>query len=132
MNKIVFYDGDCGFCNRTVSYVLRNDQTKEIFFLKLQSEQSKQLFRQNKWSQPNLSTFYFFENGNLHEKSTGAFAVMRYFPWYKRGVRIFRLLPTKLTDWVYDFIAKRRSKIFKDYCIVPSKEELARFPDLQG
>ena len=41
---IVLYDGDCGFCNRSVAFVVKRDKTKTIHFAAIQSEFTKDLF----------------------------------------------------------------------------------------
>ena len=125
--KIVFYDGDCGFCNRSVNFVMKHDQTKSIHFTPLQSDITKQIFSERNWPEPDLSTFYFLENGELYAKSSAAFRVMNYFPWHKRWLRIFRFLPRGFTDWVYDQVAKRRSRLSKGYCVIPDAEQRKRF-----
>lgn len=126
-DKVVFYDGDCGFCNRSVNYVLNKDVSKSIHFAALQSDFTKSIFTANNWPQPDLSTFYFMENGELYEKSKAAFRVLRFFPWYLRWLGIFVIVPRSLRDWVYDQVAKRRRRISKGYCVMPTPEQRERF-----
>lgn len=125
--KIVFYDGDCGFCNRSVSFVLKHDVTRSIYFSALQSDFTKEIFADRNWPEPDLSTFYFLESGELYAKSSAAFRVVKYFPWHKKWLRIFRFLPRGFTDWVYDQVAKRRTRISKGYCVIPNEEQRQRF-----
>ncbi|GAB5418064.1 MAG: DCC1-like thiol-disulfide oxidoreductase family protein [Crocinitomicaceae bacterium] len=126
-NRIVFYDGDCGFCNRSVNYVLNNDTTNSIHFASLQAEVTKEIFSENNWPQPDLSTFYFMEDGILYQKSKAAFKVLRYFPWYLKWLQIFRILPIRFRDWIYDQVAKRRRKIAKGYCVMPEASQRKLF-----
>ena len=126
-NRILFYDGDCGFCNRSVNYVLKRDTSKSIHFASLQSEITKALFEKNNWQQPDLSTFYFMEHGELFKKSRAAFRVASYFPWYLKWFQVFRIVPNGVRDWVYDQVAKRRRKISKGYCVIPTEEEKCLF-----
>ena len=37
-DTIVFYDGDCGLCNRVVQFILRNERNQKLVFCALQSE----------------------------------------------------------------------------------------------
>ena len=107
--------------------MLKNDTTKSIRFASLQSDFTKKIFKANHWSEPDLSTFYFLENGKVYEKSRAAFRVLHYFPWYLKWLQIFILVPRALRDWVYDQVAKRRRKISKGYCVMPSPEERSLF-----
>jgi len=125
--KIVFYDGDCGFCNRAVSYVLKRDTSNSLEFSSLQSSHAKKFFEQHNFEKPDLSTFYFYENGSLYERSTAALKVIKYFSWYHQWMRLGWICPRFVRDGVYDFIAKRRRKISKGYCDMPSEEEMKRF-----
>lgn len=129
-DKIVFYDGDCGFCNRSVNYVLKHDKTHSIYYASLQSEVAKQIFLRHNWPEADLSTFYFMVNGELYQKSRAAFKVVHYFPWYMQWFQIFRIVPVGIRDWVYDQIAQRRRKISKGYCVMPNPEERKLFLEL--
>jgi len=124
---IVFYDGDCGFCNRSVAFVLKHDKTKSISFAPLQSELTVSLFKDRGWEAPDLSTFYFLENGVLFEKSTAALKVAKYFSFPQSISRIGWIIPRFIRDWFYDGIAKRRQRLSKGYCVMPTENERQRF-----
>lgn len=125
--NIVFYDGDCGFCNRSVNYVLKHDKTKSIHYAALQAEITKDIFLKNVWPEADLSTFYLMQNGVLYQKSKAAFKVLKFFPWYMQWLHIFRIVPIGIRDWVYDQVAKRRRKISKGYCVMPNEREMKLF-----
>ena len=36
--SILFYDGECGVCSRTVRFILKNERSKELFFCSLQGD----------------------------------------------------------------------------------------------
>jgi predicted DCC family thiol-disulfide oxidoreductase YuxK len=124
---IVLYDGECGFCNRSVAFVVKRDKTKTIHFAAIQSEFTKDLFERKGWKQPDLSTFYLVENDMLAQKSNAALKVFLYFKMPYSMFSIFRIVPRFIRDYVYDFIAKRRQKISKGFCVVPTEEEYTRF-----
>ena len=126
---IVLYDGACGFCNRSVAFVLKRDNTKTIHFAKIQSEFTKNLFAEQGWEQPNLSTFYLIEKGVLWKKSNAALRVTTYFKAPYSMLLVFKIIPVFLRDFAYDFIAKRRRKFSKGFCVVPTVSERKRFVD---
>ncbi|MFT6245711.1 MAG: putative DCC family thiol-disulfide oxidoreductase YuxK [Salibacteraceae bacterium] len=125
--KIVFYDGDCGFCNRSVNFILKNDKTKQVLFAAIQSKFTQDLFKEKGFDAPNLSTFYFFENDTLYSKSSGAKRLTKYFKFPQRILALGWIVPRFIADWGYDFIAKRRQRLSKGYCVIPSEEEKKRF-----
>ncbi|MCH2230126.1 MAG: DUF393 domain-containing protein [Crocinitomicaceae bacterium] len=124
---VVLYDGDCGFCNRSVAFVMKQDKTKTIYFAALQSNFTKELFIQNDWEEPDLSTFYFIEKGELFQKSKAALKVAKYFSFPFNLIQSFIIVPRFISDGVYDFIAKRRQKLSSGFCLMPTEEERKRF-----
>lgn len=127
MMNYVLYDGDCGFCNRSVAFILKHEKSDSIHFAPLQSDFTQNLFKENNWSQPNLSTFYFIQNGKKHERSSAAFEVLKYLKSPYNWLRIFRFIPSRVTNWMYDRVAKRRQRISNSFCVMPTPEERARF-----
>ncbi len=125
--KIVFYDGDCGFCNRSVAFILKNDQTKSIQFASIQSDFTQKLFAERNWNTPDLSTFYFLENEQLFAKSTAAIKLSKHFSFPQSWLQGMIIVPRFIRDFVYNFIAKRRYRISNGYCYAPNKEERGRF-----
>lgn len=125
--NIIFYDGNCGFCNMSVQFVLKNERSPEIYFSSLQSEFARQFFREHKFPEPDLSTFYFYNNGLLNERSTAALKVLPKLKWYFRFGVIGWMVPRFLRDALYNFIAKRRKKIANNFCLLPTIEQQRRF-----
>lgn len=124
---VVLYDGDCGFCNRSVAFVMKRDKTQSIHFAAIQSDFTTQLFKDKGWEEPDLSTFYFIENGELFQKSKAALKVSKYFSFPFNMIQICVVVPRFIRDGAYDFIAKRRQKLSNGFCVMPTEEERKRF-----
>jgi len=124
--KIVFYDGDCSFCNRTVQFIVENNKKKNIYFSSLQSSFSDSFFGEY---EVKLTTFYFYDDFQLFSKSKAAIRLSRYLSFPYSLAVIFLVIPVCFRDKMYDFIAKRRSKLSKGFCASFSKEEQKRFID---
>lgn len=125
--RIVLYDGECGFCNRSVSFVLKHEKANDIHFSPLQSDFTKKLFESNNWSLPDLNTVYFIEGEKRHERSTAALQILKYMKAPVSWLRVFRIVPRPLRDAVYNFVAKRRQRLAKGYCVLPNPEQRKRF-----
>jgi predicted DCC family thiol-disulfide oxidoreductase YuxK len=124
--KIIFYDGDCGFCNKSVQFILNHGKDIRIHFSALQSPFAKRFFAQNGLPKPNLSTFYFWDN-RMYSKSSGALRVLNYVKLpYSLG-KIAWIIPRFLRDCAYDGIAKRRHKLANGFCALPTAEDRLRF-----
>ena len=124
---IVFYDGDCGFCNWVVSLVLKAEKENEIFFSSLQSPFAQEFFKENGSPPPDLSTFYLYWNYTLFSRSTAALGLLPFLKWPYRLLNVFRVIPVCQRDQLYNFIAKRRKRLMKDRCIIPTPEQRRRF-----
>lgn len=124
--QIVFYDGDCGFCNRTVQWILDKEKSPIIHFSAIQSPFA-QRFLNGKGVMPDLSTVYFFSDGQLFSESAAAFQLCLFLRNPYRALRFFRLLPRSLTNAVYRGIAKRRHRMAKGYCVAPTPAQKDRF-----
>ncbi|NJL23967.1 MAG: DUF393 domain-containing protein [Calothrix sp. SM1_5_4] len=100
-HALVLYDGECGFCDLWVQFLLDRDKDEYFLFAPLQSGSHGRAAGES------MDSVLLFENGVVHEKSA---AVLRLlvglgFPWTMSVV--FRLVPRALRDGVYDFIARR-------------------------
>lgn len=125
--KIVFYDGDCGFCNRSVQFVLEKSKDKQILFAAIQSKQASMFLNELLGKPPDLSTFYYYDGLKLHQKSTAAMKLAKTFRFPHSWLRLLVVVPRFLRDFVYDRIAAKRHRLMKGFCVLPSEEDRKRF-----
>lgn len=124
--RIVFYDGECGFCNTSVQFVL-NHRRRPIYFVPLQSDLAEEILEARD-IEIEMNTLYYLEKGELFERSTGALRIARHLKGgYPLLYYIGIIFPRIIRDWVYDQIAKRRHKINPGYCAMPTPEERQLF-----
>jgi len=132
----LFYDGDCGFCHRSIRFILSEEAgTPEAFrfrFAPLQGETfEREIANRPDTDRDSLpdSIVLILENGELLTKSEAVCEAASRLGGLWRGVGLVgSVLPTGLLDIPYDGIASIRKKLFanpKDACpILP--------PDLRG
>lgn len=126
---IVFFDGVCNLCNATVRFILRQDPKKKLMFASLQSASAKKLLKDHDKENMHPDSFLFLEEQKLYDQSTAVLRMMKYlsFPWPM--FRIFLIIPLKIRDKLYRFIARRRYKWFgkRESCSVPASDISDRF-----
>lgn len=127
--KIVMFDGDCSFCDRTVNFLFDHNPKRTLYFTSQQSTLGKALLEKNNLPS-NLDTIYFYANGKVYEKAAAFFYIAKELdsPWrYFSSLR--RFIPRVFGDWCYDRIAKRRHLLLgkKDSCRLMTKEEQQYF-----
>lgn len=122
LKRIIFYDGECGFCNTSVQLVLKH-RKKDFYFIALQSSIAKRILTSYN-VKIEMNTLYLIENGKLFERSTAVLRISKNLThFYPLLYYIGILFPKAVRDWIYIQIAKRRHKIRPGFCAVPSPEE---------
>ena len=132
---VVFYDGVCRLCDRTVQFLLKIDRHQILTFAPLQGETAKRLARHDPRFR-DLETMVFVESyGTARERvssrSTGILRMLARVGGLWRVVSWLRAVPTPVRDWVYRTVARHRYRWFGrfDACKLPGAEVSARFLD---
>lgn len=109
----LFYDGDCGLCDRFVQFVLRHDRSEYFQFATLQSEDGRRQVAKMDPSDMDLRTMVLVEGDQPYTRSTAALRICRRLaaPWPL--LYGFMAIPRPLRDGVYSFVAARRKRWFK-------------------
>jgi predicted DCC family thiol-disulfide oxidoreductase YuxK len=133
---ILFYDGVCGLCDRTVQFVLRHDRAGRFRFATLQSGVARAILTRHGRDARDLDTMYLVLDADtpgerLLCKSDGILAVLRELGGSWRLLAAAQLVPRGLRDWAYDWVARNRYRWFGryDHCALPRPEVRERFLD---
>ena len=97
---IFFYDGDCGFCNATVLFLLERTRLRSLLFCSLQSKYAENFFAEHKYQQPDLTTAYLFHNDRLYQKSSAVLRAITLAEGPVRHLGIFLAIPSFIRDGV--------------------------------
>jgi predicted DCC family thiol-disulfide oxidoreductase YuxK len=128
LKNLIFYDGDCGFCNTSVQLVLKHRKT-DFYFIALQTDLAKRILSNHDVT-IEMNTLYLIQEGQLFDKSTAAIRIAKHLKGlYPILYFIGIVVPSFIRDWMYNQIAKRRHKIRPGYCAMPSPEERLYFID---
>lgn len=127
--NIVFFDGVCGFCNKSVDLLLKLDDQRTLFFSPIQGETAKRVLPEER--RENVDTITFFDGKTLFYRTTALLQIGKTLGgiWWVFYPLI--LLPAQWRDLAYDWFAKRRYRFFgkREACRLPSPDERARFLD---
>lgn len=125
---IVLYDGDCGFCTRSVLFVFRRDKRARFRFASLQSERGRALLRE-RGLDASLDAMVLLEGGRAFVRSTAALRVSRGLPWpWSWWGALGLVVPRAARDAIYRWVAKHRRRFAPSIasCAHPSPELRAR------
>lgn len=132
---ILLFDGECGFCNHAVQFVLRWEKKnpkpgKELHFAAIQSREG-QLLRAYFEIGDDVDSIILIKHHAAYIKSCAALRLTQYLRGFWPVLSVFILIPPFLRNAVYDVVAKRRQRIAGRVanCALLQKEEARRFLD---
>ena len=131
MKSYFLYDGECGVCTHAVRFLLHFSKSNELYFSSLNSEFSKNLFKDLAivYDQEDEGAVYIRGEAVYH-KSTAMLQALSDCRWPISMAKIFLILPQGLRDWFYREFAKRRLKLSKQCnlkCELPKNTDFNRF-----
>lgn len=126
---VIFFDGVCNLCNKSVQFVIARDK-KDIFrFAALQSPLAEKLFANQPYLLQAPASVLLVQDGKLYVESTAALKIARQLGGIWGVLYWLIVIPPFLRDLLYRFIATRRYKWFGklDSCMVPEQEWKYKF-----
>lgn len=115
---IILFDGVCNLCNGVVKFITKRDYNKKFSFLSLQSEEGKKLLLQYKINSFTTDSIVYIKDNEAFIKSKAAIAIARDLGGIYKLLLVFKILPSFINDFFYDFVARNRYRFFgkNDYC----------------
>ena len=127
--KIILFDGVCNLCSAFLQFVYKYDGKAVFKFAWIQSKQGKDILHWLNLPTDEYKTIVYINGDNFYTKSSAFLQIIKYLkmPWPL--LRIGYILPTFFRDWIYDFVAAYRYRIFgkKDRCLLPTGDLKSRF-----
>jgi predicted DCC family thiol-disulfide oxidoreductase YuxK len=130
-HPVILFDGVCNLCTGSVRFVIERDARKQFRFASLQSPVAEKLLGAQGHQRAGLESIILIRHGRVYRKSTAALMIARRLDGLWPVLAVFLLIPRPLRDAVYDWIGKRRYRLFgkRDACWRPQAELAERFLD---
>jgi predicted DCC family thiol-disulfide oxidoreductase YuxK len=128
--KIILFDGVCNLCNSAVQFIIRHDKKDVFRFIALQSDLGKAICKHIGVDQKKTDSIILYEPGiAYYYKSKAALKIASELDSYYSLLSVFQLVPKKISDFIYDYIAVNRYKWYgkKDHCMIPTPELKEKF-----
>lgn len=124
-HPIIFYDGLCGLCDKSVQFILKHDSKRIFRFAPLQSGFAKEILGQH----ITFDSFILFYQNKTYFQSTAALNVLKLLGGVWLVGYVFILVPPFIRNGIYDFIARNRYKWFGkfDSCKIPTPQQRELF-----
>jgi len=130
---VMVYDDRCGFCDRTVQWMLRRDGTGSLRFAPREGTFGAALLARH----PHLidvdSMIWVDQLGDgmeeVHTRSDAVLRIANYLGGAWKLAAVARLVPAPLRDFGYRLVARHRHRLSRDgaRCVVPEPAQLERF-----
>ena len=130
-HSIILFDGVCNLCEGFVKFVIQRDSSAYFMFAPLQSEYAQNILNDSSYSNTykHTDSIILIHNGILYYKSDAVITIAKHLDGYWSLLRIMKILPIALRNYIYDIVARNRYFIFgkKDHCILPTPNINNRF-----
>jgi predicted DCC family thiol-disulfide oxidoreductase YuxK len=129
---IIFFDGVCGLCNKTIDIVLREDRQQSFLFSPLQGETFRRVEQVHPETLHADSIFVLRrtpERDILLRESDAFLFILDNLPRFHWLARIGYLFPPLIRNAFYRLVAMTRYRIWgkRHSCRLPDPEEQTRF-----
>jgi predicted DCC family thiol-disulfide oxidoreductase YuxK len=131
--RLVLYDGVCGFCNRSVQWLLAADADGRLHFAPLQGTTAAAVRGRHPEIPGDIDTIVYVETTDREEcvslRSEAIFRIYATLELKSRPTSWLLLLPRSWTDLGYRLFGHVRYRLFGklDACSIPSPEQRDRF-----
>ena len=128
---IIFFDGACNMCNSFVRLIIKLDYKEQFIFCPISSKKGQKIINKFSLDLKNIDSILLLKNNKITLKSEAVIEILVSLSLLFRFFLILKILPSKLLDLIYDFIAKYRYKLFgrKESCIIPDEKYKSRFTE---
>jgi predicted DCC family thiol-disulfide oxidoreductase YuxK len=120
--RLILFDGECGFCSRLVAFVVARDPAAKFSFAALQSPTGQEILNGAGLPRWDVDTVVLVERDRVYTKSTAALRIGAGLAWPWHLVRVLSIVPRPLRDVAYDVVARNRHRILpgQNHCLLPS------------
>lgn len=127
-SPMLVYDGSCGFCSRSVQFMLRHERRHDLLFVTRDSELGQRLRRAG--GLESVQAMLWIEGGQVFAESDAVIKAAAYLGgWWPRLAVLGSFCPSFILNGVYEFIAENRRLLSSNapVCLAPSPEQRNRF-----
>lgn len=123
---LIVFDGACVFCSGFARFMARYDRKQRFRFVIAQSDTGRALYCRYGLDPELMETNIVVVNRRAHVRMRAFAVAMGAIGWPWVVFQPLAWLPARLTDPLYDFIARNRYRFGRRTCTMPSADLRAR------
>ena len=126
---ILYFDGVCYLCNSIVNLLLKIDKKRNLKFSPIQSDFAQKELQKAEINLDGINSIIVQKESEFYVKSDAVIIIIKELSWFWQIFLVIKIIPLKLRDEFYDFIANHRYRWFgkKGKCMIPSPDLRSRF-----
>lgn len=125
---VVFYDGECGFCNHWVQWILERDKKDQFFFSSLQSEFGQKFLTERNLPNQVFDTLYLWKPEHFYlSKYQAILRIAGELGGIYSLANVGKILPDFIGNQFYNLISRNRKKLAENQCFLPNAEQKKKF-----
>lgn len=130
-NPIVFFDGVCNLCTRSVQWIIRRDPHAKLRFASLQGHAGNSFRQQYLLTCKQHDSIILVDQNRIYTRSTAALRIAGKLSGGWPLLQVLLVVPPFIRNAVYDWIARNRYRWFgkAETCWIPSPALNSRFLD---
>lgn len=110
--RVILFDGTCTLCSHLAQFIQRKNRRNLFKLLLLQSDLGQEILEKYELELVNFNSIVFIENAKIYLKSKAIFRILHHLGGVWKIFLVFRVLPNRTNDFLYDILSKNRYKIF--------------------
>ena len=127
---IVFYDGECGFCNYWVQWILERDKKDKFLFSSLQSDFGQKFLNERNLPNEVFDTLYLWKPESFYlSKYQAILRIASELGGVYSLANIGKILPDFIGNQFYNSVSQNRKKLAENQCFLPNAEQRKKFID---
>tara|TARA_E500000081_G_scaffold111696_1_gene113977 strand:- start:197 stop:553 length:357 start_codon:yes stop_codon:yes gene_type:complete len=117
-------------CNNFVKYLIKLDKDEVFKFTSTNGVTAKKIFEKSIDQLEKIDSVIFY-NKKVYTKSSAVINILSELGGIYKLAYIFNIIPSFISDSIYDYIARNRFQWFGklDKCPMPEKKNISRFLD---
>ncbi|MDP9954585.1 thiol-disulfide oxidoreductase DCC family protein [Epilithonimonas hungarica] len=125
---IVFYDGECGFCNHWVQWILERDKKDKFLFSSLQSVFGQKFLNDRNLPNEVFDTLYLWKPADFYlSKYQAILKIATEVGGIYSLAAIGKIIPDFIGNQFYNLISRNRKKLAANQCFLPNAEQRKKF-----
>ncbi len=105
---LLCYDDQCILCSKTMQWYLRHEQSKELLFTPIGSE----IYNALGLDSLKVDSILLVTGDNTYQESSAVLELIKRLKRPYSLLRFCNVIPRRIRDVLYSFIAKNRYKVF--------------------